>query len=119
VRAEAPPLRAARLARAVAVHDAALREVVRRHFEVDAVARQDLDAMPTEAAGDMRKDRLSVFEFDRERRARKDLLDRPEEFQRRFFSRLFRRAGPGLVGVTAAAARYGRTSFVNVIWISV
>jgi len=72
--------------------------------------------MATEPARDVGEDRLTVLEFHRERRAREDLLDRPEEFERRLFSRRFRRAGAGLVGVTAAAARYGRTSFVNVIW---
>jgi hypothetical protein len=39
----------------------------------------------TQASGDMRQDRLSVFELDREGRAGEDLLDRPEKLERSFF----------------------------------
>jgi hypothetical protein len=38
-----------------------------------------------ETTGDMRQDRLSVLELDGEGRAREDLLDRAEEFERSLF----------------------------------
>ncbi len=41
--------------------------------------------MAPEAPRDMREDRLAIFQLDRERRAREDLLDRPEEFEGSLF----------------------------------
>jgi hypothetical protein len=41
--------------------------------------------VPAQPSRDVREDRMSVFEFDRERRAREDLLDRSENFERRLF----------------------------------
>jgi hypothetical protein len=38
-----------------------------------------------QAAGDMRQDRLAVFEFDREGRAREDLPNGAEQFERSLF----------------------------------
>jgi len=43
--------------------------------------------MPAQPAGDVREYRVPVFEFDAERRARKDLRDRAEEFERGFLCR--------------------------------
>lgn len=41
--------------------------------------------MATQAAGDVGQDRLAVLELDGEGRARKDLLDGPEQLQRGLF----------------------------------
>jgi hypothetical protein len=70
--------------------------------------------MATQAARDMREDRLTVFEFDCESRAREHLLDRPEEFERR----LFRGFRGDLSGRRAkrSAASYDRTVLQNIIW---
>jgi hypothetical protein len=69
---------AARFAGSIPVHDAALREIVRRHLEIDPVPRENLDPVTAQASGDVRQDRLAVLEFDREGRAREDLLDGTE-----------------------------------------
>jgi len=70
-----PFLASARFARAVAVDDAALRQIVRREFDVHAIARKNLDVMAAQPAGDVRENDVAVVEFDRKGGARKDLLD--------------------------------------------
>ena len=81
--------RTAGFAGAVAVHDPAFGQIVRRHFEIDAVTRQNLDTVAAEPAGDVREDLVAVFQLDRERRRREDLFDRPENFNRALFIGLF------------------------------
>jgi len=94
-------LRAAGFAGAIAVHDAAFGEVVGRHLEIDAVAGENLDPVAPEAAGDVGQDRLAVLQLDRERRTRKDLLDRAEQLERRFLRRLLGRARARCAAVVA------------------
>ncbi len=107
VRAEFPTLRAARFPGAITIHDAALGQIVRRDLEIDAVARQNLDAVAAQAAGDVCEDRLTRLEFDGERRTREHLLDRSEEFERGFLRRLF--CGTQRCGSWGLAASYGFT----------
>src|SRR6185312_7562610 len=76
-----------RFARAIAIDDAALRQVVRRHLEIDAVARQYLDAVTAQASGDVRQDRHAVLEFHRERRARENLAYGAVDFESFLFGR--------------------------------
>ena len=47
----------------VAEGDTSFREVVRTHFDFDAVPGKDLDVMHTHLAGDMRDDERSVLEL--------------------------------------------------------
>ena len=83
--------RAACFASAIAVHDPAFGQIVWRHFEIHAVARQNLDAVAAEPTGDVREDFVPVLELDGERGAREDLFDRPENFNRALFIGLLRR----------------------------
>jgi hypothetical protein len=64
--------------------------------------------VPPEPAGDVRQDRLAVLELDGERRARKNLFDRPEELEGGFFRRFLGGGTRRFVGVVAAG--YGRTA---------
>ena len=77
-------LGAAGFAGAVAVHDAALREVVGRHFEFDPIAEKNLDSVTAQPAGEMRKHGMAVFEFDGEGRTRINLTNGPEDLERGF-----------------------------------
>lgn len=72
--------------------------------------------MAAQAARDVREDRLTGFEFDRERRAREDLFDRSKEFERRLFRRLFGRTWRR-GGRSVAAAGYDFTWVKNVIYV--
>jgi hypothetical protein len=104
---------AASLACAIAVNDPALGQVVGRHFQVDPVARQNFDAVAPQASRNVGQDRVAVFEFDREGRARKDLLDRTEQLKRRLLDRLV--VYPGGVGGfgfgSPAPSSYDRAAF--------
>ena len=80
--------RPARFTRTIAVDDAALGEVVGRDLELDAIAQQQLDVMAAQASRDVREDFVAVLEFDAERRARVDLLDRAEHLDHRLLRRL-------------------------------
>lgn len=64
--------------------------------------------MPAQTAGDMRKNDVTVVEFDGKGRARKHLLDAPEYFERRF-SVVLRdlRLGCAGVGITISSCDYG------------
>lgn len=44
----------------MAINDAALREVVRGELDVDLIPGKDPDAMPAQAAGDVREDDVTV-----------------------------------------------------------
>jgi hypothetical protein len=99
--------RATRLAGAITIHDATLRQVVRRHLEIHAVTRENLDPVPAQTPRDVREDRVAVLEFDGERRARKHLLDRAEELESRFFRRLGSGARGGNARSTSGAGGYG------------
>ena len=75
--------------------------------------------MPPQAAGDVREDGVAVLELDPEGRARKDLLDDAEDFDRRFLYRLGRR-GSGADGGRARlapppswTAGYGRLTLLK------
>ncbi|HTC30137.1 MAG TPA: hypothetical protein VK702_05375 [Candidatus Acidoferrum sp.] len=57
-------LAAACFSRAIAVHDAALTQIVRRNFNVDAIARKNLDAMASQTAGDVRQNGVAIVELD-------------------------------------------------------
>ncbi len=70
--------------------------------------------MPAQPARDVGQDRLARLEFNREGRARKNLLDRAEEFEGCLFG-LFRGFPPGSWFGKGSAARYGRTGFKDVI----
>jgi hypothetical protein len=78
-------LASACFARAVAVHDAALAQVVRRNFHVDAVAGKNLDAMPSQTSGNVRQDSVAIVKLDREGRAGKYLLDAAVNLKWRLF----------------------------------
>lgn len=58
-----------------AIGDAAAGEIVRREFDVDVVTGRDADAEPPQAAGQTRQDRVTVFQFDFERRTGERLDD--------------------------------------------
>jgi len=106
-------LRAARFACAVPINDPPLGEIVRGHLEIDAIARENLDAMATQPARNVRENRLAIFEFDCEGRAREHLLDRPEELERRLFRGL-RRDFPRRCAKRTTAS-YDRTDLQNII----
>ncbi len=80
-------LRPPGFARAITVDDAALCQIVRRDLEIDPVTWQNLDAVTAQATRDVREDRMSVLELDREGRTRKDLLDRAVHLKRFFLDR--------------------------------
>jgi hypothetical protein len=84
------PLRASRFTCTVPVRYAALGQVVGREFHFDPIARKNLDAVTPQTSGDMGEDNVAVIEFDGERGARKDLLDRSEDLDRRFLRILLR-----------------------------
>jgi hypothetical protein len=71
------------LARAIAVNDATLRQIIWRKFEVDAVAGKNFDAMPAQTSSDVREDDMAIIQLYGKRRARKDLFDASEHLQRR------------------------------------
>ena len=105
---------AARFTRAIAVDDAALREIVRRDLELDAVAQQQFDVMAAQAARDVREDFVAVLQFDAERRARVDLLDRAEHLDHRLLRRFVDpfdplRGGFAALGRPSRRARYDCT----------
>ena len=79
---------AAHFAGAVAIDDAALREIVGRHLEIDAVAKQNFDAVAAEASGEVGEHGVPVLQLDRKRGAGINLTDGPKDLERRFFSRL-------------------------------
>jgi hypothetical protein len=78
-------VRAASLARAIAVDDARFREVVRGHFELYSIAEQQLDPVAAQTACNVSQNGVTVFELDRERCAGKHLFDGPEKLERSFF----------------------------------
>ena len=82
----------ARLAGAVAVYDAALRQIVGGELDVYSVARKYPDSVPAQASRDMGKDDVAVLQFDGEGRAWKDLFDRAGNLQGSFFDDLGRLA---------------------------
>ena len=72
--------------------------------------------MPPQTPGDVRQNRLAVFELDREGRTWKHLLDRPEQFEGSFLGGLLR--GPGRPSSRIrAAASYDRTALNDIIWV--
>ena len=107
------PVLAAGFACAVTVDNTALGQVVRRHFEIDAITRKNLDAMATQPSGDMRQDRMAVFKLDGEGRARENLFDRTKQLEGRLLHRLIGDPGSasGLgIGVPTSPS-YDRTAF--------
>lgn len=74
-------LRPACLARAIAVNDSALRQVVWRKLDVYPVAGKNFDVVPAQTAGDVRQNYVAVIEFDRKRRAGKHLLYAAEDLK--------------------------------------
>jgi hypothetical protein len=82
----------ARLAGAVAVYDAALRQIVGGELDVYSVARKYPDSVPAQASRDVGKDDVAVLQFDGEGRAWKDLFDRAGNLQGSFFDDLGRLA---------------------------
>jgi hypothetical protein len=71
--------------------------------------------MPAQAPGDMRQDGLPVLEFDREGRAGEDLLDRPEELERRFLGWFFARSRRAWGSIVGAAGSYGCTVLEDIM----
>src|SRR5690606_25629492 len=63
-----------------AIGDAALGQVVGRHFDLDAVTGQDADVVLAHAPGDVRDDLVPVLELHTEHRVGKRLGDRAFEF---------------------------------------
>ena len=102
--------RAARFTGTVPINDPCLGEVVGRHFEVDAIAHENLDSVPTQAPRDMREDGMTVLQFHCKRCAWKYLRDGAEDFQRGFFNLGWLRH-PGGLGPSAPAARYDGPTF--------
>jgi hypothetical protein len=82
----------ARLAGAVAIYDAALRQVVGGELDVYSVARKYPDSVPAQASRDVGEDDVAILEFDGEGRAWKDLFDRTGNLQGSFFDDLSRLA---------------------------
>ena len=96
-------LRPASLARAIAVNNAALRQVVWRKLDVYPVAGKNFDAVAAQTAGDVRQNYVAVIEFDRKRRAGKHLLYAAEDLKRGFAVVLSRpRFGIARVRITIA-----------------
>src|SRR5438093_11217803 len=60
---------------AVAVDDAAARQVVRRKLDADAVAGRDADEIATHAAGSVGDELVAVLELNLEHRVRESLRD--------------------------------------------
>src|SRR5256885_454782 len=60
---------------AVAVDDAAARQVVRRKLDADAVAGRDADEVATHAAGSVGDELVAVLELNLEHRVRGSLRD--------------------------------------------
>src|SRR2546430_16835162 len=60
---------------AVAVDDAAARQVVRRKFDANAVAGRDADEVATHAAGSVGDELVAVLELHLEHRIRQSLRD--------------------------------------------
>ena len=89
---------------AMAVDDAALRQVVRRKLDVDAIAGKNSDAVAAEASCDVREDDVTVLQFYGERSARKDLLDAADDLERGLLDglRLFDFGFAGALGATIA-----------------
>jgi len=106
-------LAAACFSGAVAVYDAAFRQIVWRKFHVDAIAGKNFDVMTAQASGDVREDDVAVVEFDGKRRARKNLFDAAVDFQRSLFG-IFRRGRfrSTRVGVAAVASSDNDVSFL-------
>jgi hypothetical protein len=111
-----PVLRAACLARAIAVNDASFRQIVWRKFDVYAIARKNLDVMSPQTPGNVSQNDVAVVEFDGKGRAREDLLDAAVHLQRRFFRVLhgFHFGGAGVVVFFAVTNSYNECSFLNV-----
>src|SRR3984957_7378322 len=99
--------RSACFTRAIAVNDAALRQVVRRDLEFDPVAQEQFDVVTAQAAGDVREHFVTVLQLDAERRARIDLLDRAEHLDHRLLRRFVDPFDP-LRGRFAALGRPSR-----------
>jgi hypothetical protein len=72
------------LARAIAVDNAAFRQVIWRKFDVYAVAGKNLDVVPAQTAGDVRENDVTVVKFDGKRRAWKHLFNASEHLERGF-----------------------------------
>ena len=104
-------LGAAGFAGAVAIHDASFGQIVGRHFEIDAVAKKNFDAVATQASGEVGEDGVPVFELNGERCARVDLPDGPEDLERRFFGGLGSARGMILRWSRAATASYDWPTF--------
>src|SRR5665213_487183 len=103
--------RPARFTRTIAVDDAALRQVVRRDLEFDPIAQEQFDVMAAQASRDVREDFVAVLEFDAERRARVDLLDRAEHLDHRLLRRLIDPFDPLRGRLTALGRASGRTRY--------
>jgi hypothetical protein len=101
-----------------AIGDAAAGQIVRRKFDIDVVAGRYADPKPSQAPRETGKDRVTVFEFDLERRAGERLDDAADEAERIFFND----GCQGLAAFLAAAspsARWGNGgSFVTVGWLA-
>lgn len=86
--------RAAFLTCAVAIHDATLRQVVWRKFDVYAVARENPNTVPAQSPSDVGQDDVAIVELDRKGCARKDLSNAPRYFEWSFLE-VLGRAGFG------------------------
>lgn len=112
-------LRAASFACPVTINDAALGKVVRRHFEIDAVAQKNLDAMTAEPPGKVGEHRVPVFQLDREGRAGVDLSYGPKDLEGCLFHRLSRAGSVVLWRAISTAAGYDRPTFTQSMWASI
>lgn len=63
--------------------------------------------MAAQSPGDVREDRVPVIQLDGERRAWEDLLDGPEDLERRLFCILRLRLGRARFGVSASGVGSG------------
>jgi hypothetical protein len=93
-----------------AVGDPPASQIVRRKLDVDVVARRDANAETPQTAGQAGEDRVTVFELDLERRARKGFNDAADEAERVFFGDRRERLAPLLTTAALASARRGNGS---------
>jgi hypothetical protein len=98
---------------AITVDDAALCQIIRREFDLDAVARENSYPVPAQTSGNVRQNNMAVIELDGKSCAGKNLLDAAEDFERRFFHRIgrfnFRYACTGFI--FSITSRNGSRSF--------
>lgn len=100
----------ARLAGAVPIYDAALRQIVGGELDVNTVARKYPNSVPAQASRDVGEDDVAILEFDGEGGAWKDLFDGAGNLQGSFFDDLGRLALGHTLSFWSSIARGDRNT---------